>query len=365
MQIIHGHERQFSGRPDGDCHASTEVVSPLTSSQWNNSLRNFPSATIFDTLQWAEVLHKTYAYKPHYLHRVNSPASALLMPVMEVDSWLVGRRGISLPFTDECSVLHSGPHIPTNLLREVRAIPASRRWSSWEYRGGAVQIPGAPVAQSYFGHQLEIFPDHEAQFARFDGNVRTSLRKALKNQIVPVTTSGIDAMQAFHRQLSETRKRHGLPPQPFRFFAEIERRLVAAGMGFVVLAMYRGTPVASAVFLHLGEKAVYKFAASDSRFRLLQANHLVLWHGIQECMRRGCRVLDFGRTSRANAGLRHFKLAWRPTERSIDYVKYDLRRDQYVEGQRDLSTGWHNRLFRLLPTPISKAIGAMVYRHFA
>ena len=41
-----------------------------------------------------------------------------LLPLMEVDSWLTGRRGISLPFTDECEPLYPDAESFKNLLQK-------------------------------------------------------------------------------------------------------------------------------------------------------------------------------------------------------------------------------------------------------
>lgn len=365
MQLRIEDARHREDEVGSDCAPSLAVANPLELEDWNLRLRTFPSATVFHTREWAAVLKNTYSHRPHYL-RESTPSSApFLLPVMESASWIKGQRGISLPFSDECAALHSGLSATNDLLGAVRKIPASSRWRSWEYRGGAAQRGAAPFAQSYFGHKLEIQGASESIFAQFDGTVRTSLRKARQLEVTASTFTNFGAMQIFHGQLCETRRRHGLPPQPLRFFEEIQRNVVAGDLGFIVVAVHRGNPVATAVFLHFGETAIYKFAASDFRYRDLQANHYALWHGIEECRRRGCRALDLGRTSRSNLGLRHFKLAWRPQERSIDYVKYDFRRSCYVERERDLTVGWHNRLFRMLPLPISKAIGALAYRHTA
>ena len=81
-------------------------------------------------------------------------------------------------------------------------------------------------------------------------------------------------------------------------------------------------------------------------------------------MRNGAKTLDLGRTSIGNEGLRRFKLSWGAQEHKIEYVKYDLRRNIFVT-ETDAATGWHNRVFRALPTGVSRMIGATLYRHLA
>ena len=51
-------------------------------------------------------------------------------------------------------------------------------------------------------------------------------------------------------------------------------------------------------------------------------------------------------------------------EYRIDYLKYDFRRNDFVT-ERDNAIGWYNWLFRLLPIPLSRVIGAVAYGHWA
>ena len=122
--------------------------------------------------------------------------------------------------------------------------------------------------------------------------------------------------------------------------------------------------MAGAVFFHSGRTCLYKFGASDETFQHLRANNLVMWEAIKWHARRGLGRLDFGRTSLGNGGLRRFKLGWGARERRIDYFRYDQRKAGFVTA-RDVSSGWHNRIFRMLPVSLSRLIGAAAYRHVA
>jgi lipid II:glycine glycyltransferase (peptidoglycan interpeptide bridge formation enzyme) len=172
----------------------------------------------------------------------------------------------------------------------------------------------------------------------------------------------LPAVRDFYRLLRQTRQRHGMPPQPFAFFANLQRHILAPNHGRVVLARLGRVAVAGAVFLQFGRTALFKFGASDESFQNLRANNLVMWRAIQWHVQRGFESLDFGRTSLDNEGLRRFKLSWGTQERTIEYLRYELRAERFVTSE-DRSSGWHNRLFRRLPGRISQLIGAGLYRH--
>ena len=80
-------------------------VNPLEDAGWDVRLRTRPASSIFHSASWARVLQGTYGYAPAYFTLIEGDQLQALLPIMEVSSWLTGKRGISLPFTDECEPL--------------------------------------------------------------------------------------------------------------------------------------------------------------------------------------------------------------------------------------------------------------------
>ena len=73
----------------------------------------------------------------------------------------------------------------------------------------------------------------------------------------------------------------------------------------------------------MGNKAVFKFGASDERFQTFRPTNLVFWDAIQFLAQKGFETLHFGRTSLGNDGLRRFKSSWGTTEETINYFRFD------------------------------------------
>ena len=114
----------------------------------------------------------------------------------------------------------------------------------------------------------------------------------------------------------------------------------------------------------MNRRALYKYGASDEAFQHLRGNNLVMWEAIRWLRRLGVTTLHFGRTSLGNEGLRRFKLGWGVREEMIEYVKFDYKRNQFVQ-EADAAAGWHNRFFRIMPSCLSRLTGAMLYRYWA
>ncbi|MGA3007712.1 MAG: GNAT family N-acetyltransferase [Opitutaceae bacterium] len=347
--------------PDG---LTFQLVDPLDDADWNAKLTAGPSASFFHTAAWAQVLRDTYGFKPLYFTLRDRRQVHALLPMMEVDSWLTGRRGISLPFTDECAPLCPDDASFQSLFLEVQACAKRRGWKYVECRGGRPLFGESLASSSYFGHRLDLHREESALWAQFDDSTRRAVRKAEQSNLTVEFSQDLDALRIFYRLLGQTRRRHGMPPQPFRFFKYIHQHVLAQNQGQVVLVRSGRRPVAGAVFFHFGRTALFKFGASDAAFHRLRVNNLVMWQAIKWHARHDFSALDFGRTSFENEGLRKFKLGWGPEEHRIDYVRYDCRSGGFVQAP-DRSSGWHNHIFRRLPGGLARLIGTALYKHIA
>jgi hypothetical protein len=347
--------------------AELKLSNPRLVTEWNMRLPDHPSRTFFHSAEWARVLEETYGLVPIYFTSHRGGLIDAMLPVMEVNSWVTGRRGVSLPFTDHCETLGDSEAAVENVIAQAVEYGREHGWGYFECRGESGLRAFAGVARpsvSFFGHQLRLGPDAAALFAAFRPSVRRAIRKAEKSGVTVEISQSLEAVQDYYELHCQIRKQHGVPPQPFRFFRNIQEHVLQKNLGIVVSARLDGRVVASAIFLHSGAHAIFKFGASDTASQNLRGNNLVMWQAIQWFAARGIQTLDFGRTSVANEGLRRFKLGWNTEERSIHYYKFDLRKDAFVT-QGDDAHGWHGHVFRALPVRLSRWTGSVLYKHVA
>lgn len=346
--------------------AGMQWTNPQENSNWDQRLaeQNHPERSFFHGSAWANVLTETYGYKPFYFVASEPAAIHSVLPFMEVQSILTGKRAIALPFTDSCEPLCPDRPGFKELFRNAVEFGKLRGWKYLEFRGGQKLFNGARPSLSFYGHCLNLPADENTLFAQLKSSVRRAIRKAEKSGIRVEISNELEAVKSFFSLHCKSRKKHGLPPQPFSFFKNIHKHVLAKNLGAVVLARWKNNPVAGSVFFHSGAHAIYKFGASDNTFQHLRGNNLVLWEAIRWFSRRGARKLDLGRTSIGNEGLRQFKLGWDAEEKPISYYRFSLQQEQFVSAD-DGSYGWHNRLFHTLPSFASQIIGTALYRHWA
>jgi hypothetical protein len=341
------------------------VVDPTRDLHWDEMISRMAGSTVFHSAAWARVLGESYGYAPLYLVATNKNNGSAVLALMEVKSWLTGKRGVSLPFTDECETLASDEGSARLIVEKATGLGRERMWQTIEMRGQKGPFsPTDAVGAPYLGHVLDLRIGERALFEKVASPVRRAIRKAEREDACVQVGCTALALRTYYGLHCLTRKRHGLPPQPWSFFSNIQRHLFQVNGGFVVLSYWRDRPVAGAVFLCHGRRAVYKYGASNLAFQSLRANNLVMWEAICWLVRNGFETLNFGRTSAQNDGLRRFKLGWGTSEYPISYQKFDYRKNRYV-AEADAAYGWHNTIFSRLPIWLSKMAGSFLYRHWA
>ena len=344
--------------------AETKTVDPLGCSEWDARVASHPQSTIFHGAGWARVLRDTYGHRPFYIARQEGRRLAGLLPVMEVSSWLTARRGVSLPFTDFCPALKGAGCDQEDLFRKAMELGGQRRWKTFECRDFDAAWEGSRPSVSYYGHAIDLGVSRERLFQSCEASVRRGVRKAERMGVRVDFDVGEDSMRMFFALHCGTRRRHGLPPQPWRFFLNIQRFLLSLGQGFIATARWEGRPLAAAVFFHDERQALYKFGASDYAFQRLRPNNLLMWGAMNHCAERGLATLNLGRTSLSNAGLRRFKIGLGAIEEEIRYAKYDFSSKQFVRDV-DRVEGWFNQVFAHLPLPVLRLSGVVLYPHLS
>ena len=338
------------------------VVDPASDPDWDGLVASHPGCSFFHSAAWAKVLCNTYGHKPISLLLSKNGEPVGLVPLLEVSSPFSGRRGVCLPFTDLCDPLFFGGCDSSIVLGPLCELARNRDWKHFEIRGGSASAPRATPSMTFHGHTLDLRSGPEALFAGFAGSVRRAIRKAQLCDLDVQVSQSQEAILDFYRIHTRTRRRHGLPPQPISFFNNIYDLIIKPGSGFVVLASRGKRAVAGAVFFHKGNKAIYKFGASDERLQHLRPNNLVLWEAISVLARQGFERLHFGRTSLGNDGLRRFKLSWGTAEETINYFRFDTKSNECIVACDHVS-GFHNTVFARLPLALNRLMGAMIYPH--
>ncbi len=339
-----------------------KIVRPSDCENWNDQLAFGAGFSFFHSREWADILTQSYGYKPYYLTTSGAGKIDNLLAVMEVRSRITGIRGVSLPFTDICEPVAQSTDQFSALWQKALTLGRERNWSYLEIRGGEKYLAEKPPFVCHVGHRLDLSGGHEAVFSGLRDSTKRNIKKAKRQRVEVNISNSADALKEFCRLNVLTRRKHGLPPQPSRFFRRLFEAIIANEKGFVALATLGNEVIAANVYLCFGDQVIYKYGASDDRRQHLRANNLIMWKAIKWSCDRGYKHLCFGRTETQHQGLIQFKAGWGGESQTISYYRYDLKKEGFVNAPPD-GNPVYQRIFRKLPIPALKLIGKTAYRH--
>lgn len=345
-----------------DQDTKLEYVDPTQIPQWNQWVAQQEESTIFHTSNWAHVLSESYGYVPTYLVCNNKGIHQAIFPMMEVHSFLTGRRGVSLPFSDFCQPLIRPEISLIDIFDKVKNEGTSRKWQSIMLRDVPHWTEEPFKVIEYLDHTIDLSQSSDALFSSLRTNYRRKIKKAKKNDIEIKFERSIEATKAYYKLHCLTRKKHKLPPQPFRFFKKIHEHILSKELGFIILAYHNGEAIAGAVYMHFGKHVIYKYGGSNSTYDNLNGNYLVQWSGIEWAANNGFDCLSLGRTDPENKGLIQYKNGWASSSRPLAYYKFDLGQEEFTNSKGKL-LHYATHLFKRMPLPVLKMAGSFLYPH--
>src|SRR5206468_961347 len=101
-----------------------------------------------------------------------------------------------------------------------------RGWRHLEIRGSKSFQPASSSAATFYGHTLDLRHRVEELANRFDSSVRRAIRKAQRHDVGARVVRNREGIDDFYRLHVQTRRRHGLPPQPASFFLNIYEHII-------------------------------------------------------------------------------------------------------------------------------------------
>jgi len=339
-----------------------KIVDPTCCVDWNHQIKQHFDPDIFHTSEWCQVLKLTYNLKPAYFVVFDELQPTAIIPLTEIKSLFTGKRAVSLPFSDFCHLLIKEPGQTEELVKKIINYGATQKWKYVELRSSSFSFPGKP-SEIFYTHNIDLSKPSRELWSRLKDSNRRNIKKAMRYGLQVRIEKSLEALKDFYRLQVITRKRHGLPPQPFKFFKSIHDEIIAKDMGIIVSARYRDKVIASSIFFNFNQKALFKFGASDHVFHPLRPNNLIMWEAIKWHQEKGCYTLNLGRTDTSDVGLISYKRSWGGIESVLIYHRIILK----IEGFIDLATvkkvEIFNNIFKLMPSSLLRLIGNIAYRH--
>jgi len=345
-----------------------EIIRPEDDPEWDRFVHQHPLGWLYHLSAWQRVLESSY---PHIRGQILALYSAdgrtlrAALPLYEVRSRLCGHRRVSVPFATRCDPLVGNAEEFSLLLDAVLDQSSRERAARFRISVSSdspwLRDPRLQRQIRHTGHVIFLDRHPEELLYRMHKNaVRRPLKKAAASGLRIEEAQGESDLGVFYQLYVRTRRRLGLPPQPYEFLSSIWRELGASGLAQLLLARLERRTVAGTLLLKYKDRVLAEIGAADPRLPSLPAQHLLDWHAINMAYREGYSYYDLGRCSIQNPGLALFKRRWGSVEIPLPVHTYNER--EKVSQWSTIYRGGR-RLCRLLPLQILEICGRFCYRH--
>jgi Acetyltransferase (GNAT) domain len=337
-------------------------LDPCRDARWNRFLERHPDASVFHTPEWLGVLRSTYGYEP-VVYTTSPPGVELNdgQPFCYINSWLTGRRLVSLPFSDHAGLLAKDPAELREILPSLRSQLQDMRCQYAEIRPVRCLVQQTTFVRScfYYWHRLSLDADLEVLFRRFHHScVQRRIRRARREDLEYSVGRSEVLLQQFYRLLLMSHRRHRVPPQPISWFRNLLRGL--GEMVNVRVASKGGRPIAAVMTLSYKKSLIYKYGGSDARHHNLGGMPFLFWQMIQEAKDDGYAELDLGRSDIDNFGLIKFKEHWGARREVLVYWRCPAAT---LSTARRWESKAVKKVLSVIPAAILPTAGRLLYRH--
>lgn len=321
-----------------------------------------PGASIFHHPLWTRLICDTYGFRSYLLAGVQANGEIQAgLPVVEHSSPLSARRWTALPFTDFVYPLAVDAQAGCRLIEDICQQQRAGAVPDLEIRWQTPQQPGIRCVTEHVLHALPLDCSAAGIFQKARKGHRYSTKKAEAAGFSVARTTSLQGVAEFYNLHLLTRRRIGVPVQPFRFYRALWSSILSAGLGFTMLVKLDRKPVAAAVFLTFQDTVLYKYSASDSAYWALYPNNLLLWEAIEWSCQNGYRCFHFGSSDMSNEGLRSFKRGWGADETPLAYSTIGR---PHAAARNGFARNLLRFLIRHSSPAVCKWSGELLYKHF-
>ncbi|MCX6344469.1 MAG: GNAT family N-acetyltransferase [Armatimonadetes bacterium] len=338
------------------------AIDPLSDSRWSELLERHPDASVFHTPNWLHALQRTYGYEP-VVFTTSAPNEEMADGIVfcRVNSWLTGKRLVSLPFSDHCQPLVDSPEELQSLLEEAKSSIEKCGQKYLEVR--PIDLKYAEHAdlgrtEKFYFHSIDLTDSLDEISARLHtSHVKRKLKRADSENLIYSEGRDDRHLGMFYKLLLVTRQRHQIPPQPKHWFGNVLSCL--GDFAKIRVALKDGEPVASILTLAYKNAHYYKYGCSDLRFSKMGGTQMLLWRAIAEAKGAGADFFDMGRSDPENTGLVEFKERWGAQRKEICYYRYPSTTKTGDGSAMKLAQS----VFRRIPAGLQETIGNVLYKH--
>jgi CelD/BcsL family acetyltransferase involved in cellulose biosynthesis len=342
------------------------IIDPAIDPAWRTLLATCPNAGLFHSPPWMQAIADGYGFAVRgCLVAAASGDPAGAVSYCELDDF-VGRRIVSLPFSDACDPLLASSDTWPGLLAALQShgVPVHLRCLNAD-RVPAVE--GMQIVKKARWHRLSLDGTVDELWRRISPESRRSIRQSERASLEVRPLAGDHDRLEFHQLHVALRKtKYRLLAQPIQFFAAIEQRFHEVGAWHSLAAYLGPRMVAGVVYLRWGDTLYYKFNASAPDALRARPNNRLVWEGVRLAKSQGCRYLDLGPSDDDQPGLIRFKRDFGAEESEVAFLRWTPKNwTDHPERRQLLAEFTRDMTAPAVSNQVAASAGAAFYPFFA
>ena len=275
-------------------------------SEWSQYVLRAPTATLGHEWKWRAIIRNAYGHDSAYLVARQAGVIRGILPMIVVNSPLLGASLASMPFLDYGGVCADDRSVECRLVQEARRLSGAPVSTTIELRQVA-EIANLPEPRrDKVTMILNLTGGAAGIWKALPAKVRNQVRKAEKSGLSTVV-GGRELVEEFYRVFVVNMRDLGSPVHGLGFFTSMATEF---GSQLRVRLVRDGNKtVGGLISLCFKDSVVVPWASALREYFPKCPNNLLYWHEIQDRCTQGFKLFDFGRSS-VGSGTYDFKRQW-------------------------------------------------------
>ena len=322
--------------------------------EWDEFVKSNNECNIFHSLEWEKLLKKEYRFNIKRVCGIDENGK-LISCVQFCEK---KDKFVALPFSDYYNIISDKKEQSKLLIDEILKISGKNRDVLIKSLVDDDRFIKRQEEVIHFGYYNRNFDEISKEFD--DMHIR-GVKKAAKSGLVAKIDRRLEGVKKYYDLHLLTRKRQGVPIQPYSFFMNLHSEVINKGLGLVCLIYLDDKAIAGGVFLHFNNTFTYKFGASDFKYLNARPNNLMFYEMIKYAIGNGFTIFDFGKTDMENEGLRKFKTGWGAIEKPLFYSYYpEYKKNKVFIFLKDKIVA---PVIKFSPKFVCRGIGEVFYKY--
>lgn len=337
---------------------------PSDGEAWDEFVRAHEAGTFCHLSGWGEVIQRVWKHEPHHLIAETESGIMGVLPLFHVSSRLFGSMMVSSPNAVYGGALGANAEVYRALVEAAKALSDTigvdyleLRDSSELYHSGD---PSLLHKDLYFTFEHELSADEEVLMKSFPRDLRTMIRKGIKNGLV-ASFGREEYLDEFYDVYATSVRNLGTPVFPKKLFLQFLRQFPEQSN---ILLVHKDGKVAGGVLsFYFRQTVMPYYGGAYPEFYRAGINNYMYWALMKDAAERGYTLFDFGR-SKQGTGAYEFKRGWGMAPRALPY-QYYLVRSREMPNLNPTNPKYELMInvWKRLPLSVTKAVGPMIVRN--